>query len=104
MILKLLLTRRGEGRHKYSYRESSTTVRENPIALTESVSTLITVRRNDVIHAFNVHSLRLRVDAIPRRSNRQRIDTSIARLHSFQCQELCRARHSNMTRALHILP
>lgn len=67
---------------------------DNRIALPINLDTRILVTAADVIHAWTVPSLGVKVDAVPGRLNQLGFTINIPGLYYGQCSEICGANHS----------
>jgi cytochrome c oxidase subunit 2 len=67
---------------------------DNRIALPINLETRILVSAADVIHAWSVPSLGVKVDAVPGRLNQLGFTITIPGIYYGQCSEICGANHS----------
>jgi cytochrome c oxidase subunit 2 len=67
---------------------------DNRIALPINLDTRILVTAADVIHAWTVPSLGVKVDAVPGRLNQLGFTINIPGIYYGQCSEICGANHS----------
>lgn len=67
---------------------------DNRIALPINLETRVLVSAADVIHAWSVPSLGVKVDAIPGRLNQLGFTITIPGVYYGQCSEICGANHS----------
>lgn len=67
---------------------------DNRIALPINLETRVLVTAADVIHAWSVPSLGVKVDAIPGRLNQLGFTITIPGIYYGQCSEICGANHS----------
>lgn len=67
---------------------------DNRIALPINLETRVLVTAADVIHAWSVPSLGVKVDAIPGRLNQLGFTITIPGVYYGQCSEICGANHS----------
>lgn len=73
---------------------------DNRIALPINLETRVLVTAADVIHAWSVPSLGVKVDAIPGRLNQLGFTITIPGIYYGQCSEICGANHSFIPIAL----
>lgn len=67
---------------------------DNRIALPINLETRVLVSAADVIHAWSVPSLGVKVDAVPGRLNQLGFTITIPGIYYGQCSEICGANHS----------
>lgn len=67
---------------------------DNRISLPAQTPIRILVTREDVLHAWAIPSLGLKVDAIPGRLNQLNTEINIVGVFYGQCSEICGANHS----------
>lgn len=67
---------------------------DNRIALPINLETRVLVSAADVIHAWSVPSLGVKVDAVPGRLNQLGFTINIPGIYYGQCSEICGANHS----------
>lgn len=67
---------------------------DNRIALPINLETRVLVTAADVIHAWSVPSLGVKVDAVPGRLNQLGFTITIPGVYYGQCSEICGANHS----------
>lgn len=67
---------------------------DNRIALPINLETRVLVTAADVIHAWTVPSLGVKVDAVPGRLNQLGFTITIPGVYYGQCSEICGANHS----------
>lgn len=67
---------------------------DNRISLPINLETRVLVSAADVIHAWSVPSLGVKVDAVPGRLNQLGFTISIPGVYYGQCSEICGANHS----------
>jgi len=67
---------------------------DNRIALPINLETRVLVSAADVIHAWSVPSLGVKVDAVPGRLNQLGFTITIPGVYYGQCSEICGANHS----------
>ena len=67
---------------------------DNRVALPINIETRILVTAADVIHAWTVPSLGVKVDAVPGRLNQLGFTITIPGIYYGQCSEICGANHS----------
>ena len=67
---------------------------DNRIAIPINIETRVLVSAADVIHAWSVPSLGVKVDAIPGRLNQLGFTIIIPGIYYGQCSEICGANHS----------
>lgn len=67
---------------------------DNRIALPINLETRVLVTAADVIHAWTVPSLGVKVDAVPGRLNQLGFTINIPGIYYGQCSEICGANHS----------
>lgn len=66
---------------------------DNRVNLPSQVPLRILVTRGDVLHAWAIPSLGLKVDAVPGRLNQLRVEINSAGVFYGQCSEICGANH-----------
>lgn len=63
------------------------------LILPVDVQIRILVSSEDVIHAFAIPSVGIKVDAVPGRLNQGRVNVSLPGVHLGQCSEICGMAH-----------
>lgn len=66
---------------------------DNRVNLPRQIPIRILVTRGDVLHAWAIPSLGLKVDAVPGRLNQLRVEINAAGVFYGQCSEICGANH-----------
>lgn len=69
---------------------------DNRVSLPSQVPLRFLVSRSDVLHAWAMPSLGLKVDAIPGRLNQLNVEMNAVGVYYGQCREICGANHSFM--------
>jgi len=77
---------------------------DNKVILPINVSTRVLVGSNDVLHAWALPSLGVKVDATPGRLNQTFIHSSFPGLFFGQCSEICGANHRFIPISVEIVP
>lgn len=77
---------------------------DNKVILPINLTTRILVGSNDVLHAWALPSLGVKVDATPGRLNQTFIHNSFPGLFFGQCSEICGANHRFMPIAVELVP
>lgn len=75
---------------------------DNRIIIPFNVNTRLLITGADVIHAWRIPTLGLKIDAVPGRLNQLRTITNRPGLFFGQCSEICGANHSFMPISLEI--
>lgn len=76
---------------------------DNEVVLPEDTTVRILVTSDDVIHAWAVPSLGLKIDAIPGRVNETWLRVDKAGVYYGQCSELCGLQHGFMPVAIRVV-
>jgi cytochrome c oxidase subunit 2 len=69
---------------------------DNRVNLPSQIPIRILVTRGDVLHAWAIPSLGLKVDAVPGRLNQLRVEINAVGVFYGQCSEICGANHRFM--------
>lgn len=76
---------------------------DNRVNLPRQIPIRILVTRADVLHAWAIPSLGLKVDAVPGRLNQLRVEMNAVGVFYGQCSEICGANHRFMPIAVQFL-
>jgi cytochrome c oxidase subunit 2 len=76
---------------------------DNRIVIPTHTEIRVLVTAADVIHAWSVPALGLKVDAVPGRLNQLRISINIPGIYYGQCSEICGANHSFIPIAIEVI-
>lgn len=76
---------------------------DNRVSLPRQIPVRVLVTRADVLHAWAIPSLGLKVDAVPGRLNQLRLEINAVGVFYGQCSEICGANHSFIPIAIQFL-